>query len=676
MIIFLIIIGGKKMNPSYYRISLDIHDATSQLTFSIKKGDTSRRLLISLMDNGVPYEITADCYATFSARKADKELVFNDCTIQNNMIIYDITEQTSSVEGRLDCEIVLNGLYSGQITSPRFTMIVYASVYTEEEVESSSEYKSLATMIEEGNPVINDGKELMEQLEPYGEALENKYDKVDTVDIADNSVSVNGTAEVEPEVVVDTGTTIQPGRIDMVSHEAEAVYHPHSIHYKQGDGEQIGLYFPDKSGTFATEEWVEGKLSSVELDTTLTEEGKAADAKAVGDAIKNIDLSSSVELDTTLTEEGKAADAKAVGDELDKKLDKYTTLDGIFKVYATDGSGNQNMVRYSSAAVGSTLAYRAPGGKVKTGEPQDADDATSKKYVDNLPDNLTLDDTAKETWQQWLNVVPKLPSEGNYKLYGVAPSGKLIAKTIMNTPTNAGVEIIPWYFSANSEALDTEATLKTSLYTATPQRNYAAANKKYVDDNFISKDAPSGTANKLFGSDSNGKVVYRHVNLADTATQGSIPIYRVGGVLPVGTPDLGHYAANKQYVDDQITANQIYRHRVDIYAKDDSSYFCFEFYAKDSTKLDLSGNTHDKLVSLIKKINRTSSGNDLGICIFGWAKDGSTKKPIFFMDPWGNPDTSDTIRLTGSGFVFTTLNQKTLQAGDNVFPIYSGTLTL
>ena len=79
-----------------------------------------------------------------------------------------------------------------------------------------------------------------------------------------------------------------------------------------------------------------GAGSTVELDTTLTVEGKAADAKAVGDAIANINAGSgaSVELDTTLTVEGKAADAKAVGDKFNTfpvnvSADGYTNIEGI-----------------------------------------------------------------------------------------------------------------------------------------------------------------------------------------------------------------------------------------------------------------------------------------------------------------------------------------------------------
>ena len=59
--------------------------------------------------------------------------------------------------------------------------------------------------------------------------------------------------------------------------------------------------------------------SNLVLDKTLTQEGMAADAKAVGDRIdeklKDVGNSNLV-LDKSLTQEGMAADAKAVGDVL------------------------------------------------------------------------------------------------------------------------------------------------------------------------------------------------------------------------------------------------------------------------------------------------------------------------------------------------------------------------
>lgn len=81
---------------------------------------------------------------------------------------------------------------------------------------------------------------------------------------------------------------------------------------------------------YASQDWVDenyinlpstaevGQLLSVK---TVDENGKPIEWETV-DAPSGEGSGNSVELDTTLTEEGKAADAKAVGDALDGKLSK------------------------------------------------------------------------------------------------------------------------------------------------------------------------------------------------------------------------------------------------------------------------------------------------------------------------------------------------------------------
>ena len=142
------------MNYSVYRISLDIHKTASQLSFSARQGDTNRRLYISLVENGAPYVISQDCYAVFTARKPDGTVIFNDCTIQDNTIIYDMTEQTTALVGRCECDVSLYGRDSEMLSSPRFAYTVYPSLGTEEGVISTDEVTALRTLITEANSAI------------------------------------------------------------------------------------------------------------------------------------------------------------------------------------------------------------------------------------------------------------------------------------------------------------------------------------------------------------------------------------------------------------------------------------------------------------------------------------------------------------------------------------------
>lgn len=159
------------MNMSNFRISLDIHDEASQLSFSVKKGDTSRRLYITLTENGMPYLIGKDCYAVFSAVKPDGKIVYNDCIIKDNTIIYDMTAQTTAVSGRCECELILYGGNAEQLTSPRFSVIVYSPIHSGSDIESADEYSALAKLVTEGRSVIDN---FAEEISKYSNALKGK----------------------------------------------------------------------------------------------------------------------------------------------------------------------------------------------------------------------------------------------------------------------------------------------------------------------------------------------------------------------------------------------------------------------------------------------------------------------------------------------------------------------
>ena len=152
------------MNDSVFKFSLDIHQTRVQTFFNVMRGDTKRRLEVILTEKGEPYEITDDCYAVFSAKKADGHVVFNDCTIKDSTIFYTLTPQTVAAVGPLKCEIKLYGAGDALITSPRFTIAVDPTINEEDEIEieSADEVTGLTKLIAETQEVKTEIEQKLE----------------------------------------------------------------------------------------------------------------------------------------------------------------------------------------------------------------------------------------------------------------------------------------------------------------------------------------------------------------------------------------------------------------------------------------------------------------------------------------------------------------------------------
>lgn len=150
------------MNFSNYRLSLDIHETESGLSLRAKKGDTIRKIYVTLMDGGAPYRITPDCTAAFTARKPDNTILFNEAAIENNAIVYTLTPQTTASAGQIRCEVRLYGGDGRLITSPRFFLDVDDTVFTEgDEVVSEDEYTILEDAIGKVDQAVSDFEDLI-----------------------------------------------------------------------------------------------------------------------------------------------------------------------------------------------------------------------------------------------------------------------------------------------------------------------------------------------------------------------------------------------------------------------------------------------------------------------------------------------------------------------------------
>ena len=135
------------MERTEHKFTLDVHKTVSTTSVSVKKGDTAHRLLIILSECGYPYHIGEDCTAVFSAVKPDGTTIWNDCTIDKDVVIYDMTEQTTSATGVVNCEIQIYDPNGALLTSASFLLFVEDGASNRSAVVSSDEFSMLSTMV-------------------------------------------------------------------------------------------------------------------------------------------------------------------------------------------------------------------------------------------------------------------------------------------------------------------------------------------------------------------------------------------------------------------------------------------------------------------------------------------------------------------------------------------------
>lgn len=161
------------MIDAIYPFTLELQKTLSQISIPVTLRDTKRVFLISLTNGGKPYKITDGCRAAFTGTKADGKILYNDCVIMDNTVIrYDFTDQTTSAPGRIDCQIKLYGEKGEILATPRFTMVVYKSAVDIDGEISEDEKTSIEGIIaRETERIIaeNDRKEsFAEMMDSFG----------------------------------------------------------------------------------------------------------------------------------------------------------------------------------------------------------------------------------------------------------------------------------------------------------------------------------------------------------------------------------------------------------------------------------------------------------------------------------------------------------------------------
>lgn len=124
------------MERSNFRFTLDIRDSSGGCQLDMKRGDTHRRLCITLSDGGCPYVITEDVFVVLMAKTPDDRLLYTSCDLVNGEVICDLPSAYTAVEGLTRCELRLydapftdEGDEEQLLTTCTFIIRIHPTVY-------------------------------------------------------------------------------------------------------------------------------------------------------------------------------------------------------------------------------------------------------------------------------------------------------------------------------------------------------------------------------------------------------------------------------------------------------------------------------------------------------------------------------------------------------------------
>lgn len=151
------------MTSSIYRITLDVLRPDAQIQLTARRGDSARVLQANLTEGGRPYLPEPGCQGEVAIRLPDGRVLKNPCGIEDGALVYPLTPATTAQAGVLECELRVLGAGGELLVSPRFTLVVYGTVYTQgdaalqelaamETVKSSAGGFSEVRLWSDGNP--------------------------------------------------------------------------------------------------------------------------------------------------------------------------------------------------------------------------------------------------------------------------------------------------------------------------------------------------------------------------------------------------------------------------------------------------------------------------------------------------------------------------------------------
>ena len=131
------------MNKQITRLTLDVGLRDSYKVVFAKMGDTERRVIAEIKDNGEDYSLAGVNTVEVRCRKADGKQVTKNATKDNNTIVIDISGQMTTCKGIAIVDVVLYGTGGGVLSTAKFYLNVDDGAVSEDDIKSSNEYENL-----------------------------------------------------------------------------------------------------------------------------------------------------------------------------------------------------------------------------------------------------------------------------------------------------------------------------------------------------------------------------------------------------------------------------------------------------------------------------------------------------------------------------------------------------
>lgn len=182
------------MDKQITRLTLDVGLRDSYKVVFAKMGDTERRVIAEIKDNGEEYSLAGVNTVEVRCRKADGKQVTKNATKENNTVVIDISGQMTTCKGTAIVDVVLYGTSGGVLSTAKFYLNVDDGAVSEDEIKSSNEYESLTDALR----VVGLSKEVAETaLTTANEALDTAREAIAGAAEAKKQAEAANTAAAE-----------------------------------------------------------------------------------------------------------------------------------------------------------------------------------------------------------------------------------------------------------------------------------------------------------------------------------------------------------------------------------------------------------------------------------------------------------------------------------------------